>query len=271
MTLALVGVVSDPGDPDRANEDGWGTAGPYAWVIDGATGLGDERLLAGPSDAAWLAGALGAALAEAVEAPDPAALLAAAAARVEARFRAERRRAPREQYEMPTASVVVCRADGDALDIAELGDCTALVRAGGTVMRPGGSPAGRVAERVAAARLGAIGRTPEVMAYLRSVRNQANAPGGYAVFAPDAGCAVRARRHRVAGVDAALLMTDGYLAAVEDYGLYDAPTLFHTAATDIREPLARLRTVEADDPDCRRFPRFKPSDDATAAFLRLAA
>lgn len=270
MTLAVVAAVSDPGSPGRANEDAWGTAGPFAWVIDGATGLGDERLLPGPSDAAWLAAALGAALADAAAAaPDPAALLHAAAVAVEARFVAERRRGPREQYEMPTAAVLVCRADGDELDIAELGDCAALVRAAGHVARPGGTPAGRATERGAAARLGAIGRTPEVMAYLRSVRNQANAPGGYAVFAPDAGCAVRARRHRIAGADAALLMTDGYLAAAADYGLYDAAALFDAAAADIGAPLARLRAVEMDDPDCRRFPRFKPSDDATAVFLEV--
>ena len=31
--------------------------------------------------------------------------------------------------------------------------------------------------------------------------------------------------------------------------------------------MAALRAVEAQDPDCLRYPRFKPADDATAVML----
>ncbi|MFL4993046.1 MAG: hypothetical protein ACJ8DV_17385, partial [Microvirga sp.] len=49
--------LSLPGS--RVNEDGTGLRGPFAWVIDGATGLSDEQLTSGGSDAAWLAGLVG--------------------------------------------------------------------------------------------------------------------------------------------------------------------------------------------------------------------
>ena len=46
--------LSLPGS--RVNEDGIGLRGPFAWVIDGATGLSEEQLTSGGSDAAWLSG-----------------------------------------------------------------------------------------------------------------------------------------------------------------------------------------------------------------------
>jgi hypothetical protein len=42
----------------RINEDGFELSGHCAWVIDGATGVLDERLTPGPTDAAWLVQAM---------------------------------------------------------------------------------------------------------------------------------------------------------------------------------------------------------------------
>jgi hypothetical protein len=33
--------------------------------------------------------------------------------------------------------------------------------------------------------------------------------------------------------------------------------------------LRQVRAAEADDPDCKKYPRFKPADDATAVMLRM--
>ena len=63
-------------------------------------------------------------------------------------------------------------------------------------------------------------------------------------------------------------MTDGYEAAVDDYALFTPAELMAAAQTDIRAPLDAARAVEAADPACVRFPRFKPSDDATAILVR---
>lgn len=271
----VVGALSNPGDPGRPNEDAWGRADAFVWVIDGATGLGDERLLNAPSDAAWLAAALGAALeAAAADAADPVALLTAAAAAVEARFVAERRRSPREHYEMPTAAVLVAHVTPSAIAIAELGDCAIYLAASDEVLRHGGTETGRAAERGGASRLmGGGGRwTAETLAYLRSVRNMANSPGGYAIFAPDATCATLARTHRQASpIGTALLVSDGYDAAVQGYGLFSESGLLAAASERLAGPLEALREVERADPDCTRSPRFKPSDDATAVLIRTIA
>ncbi len=269
----MVDGLSEPGHPDRANEDAFGACGAYAWVIDGATGLAETPLLDAPSDAAWLAAALGAALAAlAHDAPDPAALLVAAAAEVEARFHAERIRAPRERYEIPTASVLLARFAGEGIDLVELGDCGLYVAAEGAVARYGGSARGRAGERSSAARLNGATRRddPDVLAFLRAARNRANAPGGYPIFAPDADAARHARRHHHAAPSGeALFVTDGFDAAVEDYCLYSPASLVNAARGGLPGPLAAIRAAERDDPEGLRYPRFKPSDDATALLVRF--
>ena len=77
---------------------------------------------------------------------------------------------------------------------------------------------------------------------------------------------------RVAGGDDVLLMSDGFAALVDAYGAYDGPGLFAAVAERGLAALAvELRAIERDDAACRRFPRFKASDDATALWLRIAA
>lgn len=270
--LAALGVVSQPGSAARPNEDAAGAAGRFAWVIDGATGLGDEPLLDAPSDAAWLAAVLDEALGTAAAgARDAAGLLAAATAEAERRFLRDRRRAPAARWEIPTAAALVVEALPDGLAVVELGDCAVYVAAGGAVVRIGGLETGRATEQGSARRLmsGGRGRTPEVLQYLRTVRERANTPGGYSIVAPDASTAAAARRHHVrCGAADALLVTDGYEAAVDDYRLFTPAELVAAASADLRAPLAAARAVEAADPDCVHYPRFKPSDDATAILMR---
>lgn len=270
--MIVLDAISEPGS-GKANEDGYGSKGAFAWVIDGATGLGDEPLTDGPSDAAWLTAVLGAALAEyALQTDDPVALLERAAALAAARFEAERRRPPQERYEIPTAAVLVARFGAD-VSIAELGDCGAWIEAGGALVRFGGTQPARDLEKTSARRLMTSGatRSPETMDYLRAVRNRVNTAEGDPVFAPDADCARRARRHHISAASGlALLVTDGFEAGLDDYGLFTGETLMRAAEREgLARPVAAIRSVERDDQDLTRFPRFKPSDDATAILVRF--
>lgn len=276
MTLRVLGHITDPGRAGKANEDGFGARGAFAWIIDGATGLGDEPLLPqAQSDAAWLTAVLGEALeAGAEEADDPMTLLTGAARIAEARFNAERVRAPKERYEIPTAAVLLAHFEDGAVEIVDLGDCAIYLEAPDGPHRYGGTEAGRALEKANAQRhmAGGGGRTGAVVEMLRAVRSTANTPEGYPIFAPDAESVARARRSRHAGHSgAALLLTDGFEAAIEDYGLHTSQSLLDAARTDLAAPLEALRAVERADPDCTRFPRFKPSDDATALLVSHGA
>ena len=275
--LTVRDAVSAAGREGKANEDGFGAVGRFAWIIDGATGLGDENLLDAPSDAAWLTSVMSETFAaHAAAASGPVALLEHAASIAETRFAAERKRAPAERYEIPTAAVLVAEFRPGEVKIAEIGDCASYLQAdAGTVTRFGGTEEGRALEQANARKLmaGGGGRTPDVLAFLRSVRNKANTPDGYQIFAPERGSAagVRVHSHGWHGAGDALLLTDGFEAAVEDYALYDPPGLMRAAREGLKGPLEALRAVEKADPECKRYPRFKPSDDATALLVRFEA
>ena len=53
--LRVVATLSGPAKADRANDDRAGWNDCCAFVIDGATGLGDRQYMGPGSDAAWLA------------------------------------------------------------------------------------------------------------------------------------------------------------------------------------------------------------------------
>ncbi len=271
--LHLIEQISAPGRPERPNEDGYGTAGPYAWIIDGATGLADAPLTKAPSDAAWLTAAIHTAFTENADAPTPDALLKRANTAVAARFRAERIRVPQERYEVPAAAFILARDNGDHIEIAELGDCALLVADAAGHAHYGGTPEGRAGEKANAANImcGSFERTPAVLANLRASRAGANAPGGFPIFAPETwdGEGARIHRHALSGPADALFMTDGYAAALLDYDLFDEAGLMAAARAGLSGPLGQIRATEADDAGNTRFPRFKQSDDASAMLVRF--
>ncbi len=102
MKLELVDSLSLPGDPRKANDDAFAFRENAAVVLDGATGLG-ERLLPGPSDAAWLS-RFGANRLMAYMADGATPLEAVTAALFDAQtsFEQLRRREPADRYETPS-------------------------------------------------------------------------------------------------------------------------------------------------------------------------
>lgn len=122
---------------------------------------------------------------------------------------------------------------------------------------------------------------PEHRALLQKLRTHQirhlnnGAPGGYwvAEAVPEAARHAVVRSWPTADIADILVMTDGVSAGVEEYGLY--PTwedlaqacLTGSPATVVRA----IQDAEADDPDGRRWPRYKVSDDKALAFLRFAS
>jgi serine/threonine protein phosphatase PrpC len=71
--------------------------------------------------------------------------------------------------------------------------------------------------------------------------------------------------------DVLLLVTDGFWRLVDTYCQYSERSLFAAALGGGVRPLAReLRAIEAADEECRRYPRLKARDDATALLVRIA-
>jgi serine/threonine protein phosphatase PrpC len=280
MRFELRDSLSLPGDATKPNEDAFAHAPRFAAVIDGATGLG-EQLMPGRSDAHWLAQFAARRLVAHARADEGHLRdwLRFAAMDAEKSFGALRRRAPKENYEIPFASLIALSLQEGALDAAWFGDCAALIRSDdGALKLIGETFDRRAAERERAARMGpkpaSAGVREEFLPSLRASRNKVNTKRGEWLFAPNPECAAHAQASRVTVSAGALLLlaTDGFLALVADYARYSPASLLAAAESRGLAALAEeLRTIEADDPEGSTFPRFKKSDDATALLLSVAA
>lgn len=278
MTLEVLDQISLAGRTGKANEDAFAARTRAAIVLDGATGLG-EQLLPGPSDAAWLsrfgANRIMSYVGDGARARDA---ITAALFDAHISFEHLRKRAPKENYEMPFASLMLAVEDDTAIEFAWYGDCAAIVgRAGGEVRLIGEALAKRARESARAKSLAeskgeavaGAGLREAFLPALRAARNLVNTERGGYLFGPDVIAADHVATERVGGVHDILLTSDGFLALASDYGRYTAETLLASAKQKGLEALAtELRDIEANDPDGKQFPRFKKSDDATAVLLR---
>lgn len=281
MPFEILDTLSLPGDPLKPNDDAFGHTGNAAVVLDGATSLGDP-LMPGDSDAAWIAHFGARRLMAHVrdgEAPQDA--LRYALADAEKSFKALRRREPAEQWEMPFASMAFAFEAPDGFEFLWYGDCAGLLqRPGEKVEMLGESLAAKAREARNAAKIAkemnlapvASSELARTLPSLRQARNRLNS-GSHWVFSPDARAAEHvAVKHIVAPRGSLLLLTsDGYLAPVSDYGRHTAQSFMDKAVAKGLGLLAdELREIEDADPQGRKHPRFKKSDDATAVLLRLA-
>jgi hypothetical protein len=280
-------VIRDQGSSagGAANEDIAGTADHgavrTAWVLDGATGIGGrEHVPDGPTDAAWLARALSAGLAETDPADQPVrGYFAAVIDQVARHYRAlVPHHAALPPYALPSAAGVWLRVSGNRLEIAHQGDCVAVVEQGGrirvfgTVDQTGLDDinglvvASRASGPVAGKLLDVLGDQ------LRDRRARLNQPGGYWMLGvdPRAAAAIAVEEFDAEPGTRVLLCSDGYWRLVDHFHRYDAAGLLAASfERGVGALLDELRAIEAGDPDCIAFPRVKPMDDATAMILRF--
>lgn len=281
MRFDILDMLSLPGNPAKPNDDAFCHSETLAAVFDGATGLG-EQLLPVDSDAAWIArrGAEGLIL---HETPDlsPREILSRAAFDAEKQFHELRLRPPAETYEIPFASMMLLSAREDRMEALWFGDCAALVKPPnasanivGDALDKRAAEAARVAKLAAAKNLApaaGVSRA-EYLPALRAARNRMNTVEGSWAFSPDARCAEHAQSLAFAAPSGThmLLVSDGFLALASDYLRYDADTLLEAAISKgLRALYNELRAIEDADPEGRKYPRFKKSDDATAVLLQV--
>lgn len=307
MSFELLDRLSLPGDPAKPNEDSFAFLDHAALLLDGATPLGPP-LLPGKSDALWIAQFGARRLAAHLKDGDPPLeALRHALADAEKSFAGLSRGPIREKWQTPCAALMMVaplclprdkpsedisprqrlrRAGGESrgqasteLEFLWFGDCCALIAQEGHVEIVGEALKARSEERDRAERLArkknlgsALGvDRPEIEPLLRAGRNRINSGRNW-LFSPDVRAADHvARRTIQAGAGAELLLaSDGFLALVSDYGAYDAASLMNAVRHQGLAALGgELRAVEAADPEGKKFPRFKKSDDATALYFRL--
>jgi hypothetical protein len=274
MHLDVIQSLSIAGDSSKANDDRTGAGHAHAWVIDGATDLGEPGLLGNRGGAAWIAAEADRAFAAAPEDGSIEQICRIVFEQVAARFAGQRTREP-ESWEIPSASFLAVAVADNVVDCAWLGDCAALLIRDGHAMRIGPQRDIRddetdLARSVAHHGLGSVKRSPPVLDVLRQARSR---PGRQVLGVDPTGAEqiYYSSQPCVAG-DELLLMTDGFVAVTDLYRLIDQAALPGLLAKGgLAGIAAQLRAAEADDAECLRWPRFKQGDDATAIWLRVAA
>jgi len=272
--------LSLPGS--RVNEDGIGLHGPFAWVIDGATGLSDEQLTSGGSDAAWLAGIVGDRLRDLAGEGDADSVLHRLESAVDEAFReAIAHVSEIDDHQAPSAClglIEVRPEEGGRFRIHGrfFGDVIALVPTAQGIVRWSDERA-KPFERKTLAALGARehepGSIPEaVRRQILENRGRLNQTDGYWVVNPRRPWAGRELRFE-AQVDAGapiVLATDGFMRLVDVFGAY-SDSLLHArlAAGQGAELMQELRERERGDLMAGAYPRVKTHDDAT--FLVISA
>lgn len=286
--ISIIDTISDPGKPGRPNEDRLGHNRDTAFVIDGATGLGDRQFMEGfGSDAAWIAEFAAIRFAERLDRDaDPRTVLRQVSEDARDAFTAVAGDQPR--YAWPLCSLTALQTTDTGFRWFGLGDsCLYLLHDDGTsdfvIPIPGAYEweQHRAAEHIA--RVGGIGAAgvanddPETLEDLRRGRALQNTPDGttwtFGVV-PEAADHLALVDVPVHGGGAtALLCSDGLADLVALYKLYEPATLIQRAATaGLTSLVAELRHMEREiDPDGLKYPRYKQSDDTTAILMRLEA
>lgn len=267
----LIQSISLAGNAAAANDDRAGAGSRLAWVIDGATDLGPPGLMGAQGGAAWIATSADHAFAAARAAPLAAVVTSVFAALADA-YHVTRRRDPLGRWELPSAAFLCVALEQQRVEIAWLADCACLHLRGGTVRRlgPQSNPAEtQEAEAIRSAGLDLLPtRSAPTLERLRA--NRARAERRVLGVEPGHADAVHYDTLDVAPGDELVLMTDGLAALIDDYGLSPGDFAALLRAEGLHGLATRLRAIEAEDADCGRYARFKPSDDATGLWLRIA-
>lgn len=286
MRLHILDEISLPGRTSRPNEDAFGHTAECAFVIDGATGLGPNLLVANhDSDAAWLAAFARVHFEEMVRPGRPLADIVRHVNRLAARiveYAAAGETIP--AWQLPIAAFSMVRIETGATVVHGLGDCSVTaVGMNGKTFAHTPMPGNRAYEMrkareaiAAAGGLSAIASLAdhaETREALRQSRAEYNRSGAAWLL----GTAAEAGDHLATaslGLEppfTGLLMTDGFAALAEAYGRYGSAELVRLAEGNglahLGDKLRHIETVE--DPDGIAHPRFKVSDDATAILFRV--
>lgn len=177
----------------------------------------------------------------------------------------------------PSATVVMLARSSDAMRWLVLGDATLVTQTTGWDAQVTSDQ--RLSNTSKAERAAVLtgdsadgGHAERIAALSAAQRKHRNTPDGFWIAATDPDAAYHAYTGEQSVASGAgwraALMTDGASAAIDTYGLTDwNGALDLLAKTGASHFLAMIRAAEAGDPDLKRYPRMKVSDDATVVYV----
>jgi len=262
-----VTASSDPGSPDKPNEDAVVICADTVAVLDGATARTDTGCIHG---VAWFIEHLAKALAQHSDLSPANALVSAISATADQ----HRDTCDLAHPGTPSAAVAIMQARSGVLRYLLIGDITLIIDTarGLQVMTDDRVGTTARAERAAADSLpsGSAEKNHALVRMKHAELASRNVPGGFWVAAADPAVVTNALTGEIPlrEVRHAAMLTDGAVRAVDPLKLYDWPALLAELSTSGPDELIRqVRAAEDADPAGVRWPRNKIHDDATVALL----
>ncbi|MGP3774230.1 protein phosphatase 2C domain-containing protein [Streptomyces sp. SDT5-1] len=258
-------LTTEPGDPDRPNED-------YVSVVAPAAGLGGSLVVLDgvtppPTDdgcrhsVPWFTARLGGALVELSVSRRDLSLADALGAAIARTAEAHRDTCDLSHPRTPQATVVLARWDAEQVEHLVLSDSALLVEA------PDGGVTALLDDR--------LDRVPRANLVSNEVADATvrNKEGGFFTAAADPSVARRAVTGTLPRTDVRALagLTDGVTRWVEKFHEGDWADLFTLVRKEgAQAAVARVRALEDADAESRTYlRRSKTHDDATVAYVEL--
>lgn len=273
MHFDLLQSISLNGNLEKPNDDRLGATSDLAWVIDGATDLGEPGLLGSQGGAAWLAATASTSFAQTRETSIQA-TCESVFDRIEAQFEAQRTREVTAAWEIPKAAFAAAQLVGDRLGVGWAADSPMLQITADTIRWCTGEPDTSEEASDALALGTGVGAAAELTGAVLDDRRAHRSRGEHFALSSNkqnSSAVTRYAEFPVADGDEVILMSDGFASLVTDYNRYTAAHLVDALRTKgMHQLMQELRVIEEEDAACVRFPRFKVSDDASALWLRIS-
>ena len=269
---------------NAVNEDFAFSTERYGVVIDGATGLVEMPLISPDfaTNAQWFSHAAGEALCAALESgmpPEQALVDAVDKTRGELESALGRPAGSLDPAVAPSATLALAVVGEKDVELWGLGDSplVALMRDGELVVSTDevlealdAHVVDRMVERSAGRDLTVAERRALVRDEVLANRRLRNTPGGYWCLDATGEGLAHARRLTIPRADVVAVagMTDGIFRAFGQYGMAPLAEWMRDATYfSARRLCDRIRTLEAEDAQLRRYPRMKVGDDASLFWL----
>lgn len=278
MKLKLAGHISQ--GSGTVNEDAIGYIGDpddvqAAWALDGVTGINDRSLGLQGSDAQWFVARIDAHLRSLL--PEVRNIQSVMSGIVDRLIDDLAHITLPDNYDPPAACIAAICKIGSEWQAMRLGDCRLLAEDKEGFHRivdfPNDDFDHWVTAEAVRLRAGGLSNLKDIAQALQPAlfaeRRRRNRPGGYGVIEADRACLAFAEYMPLADPSAVLLASDGFFRLVDHYAETTESELLRraVAGSGVASLYDTLRAIELGDPDCRKFPRLKPGDDASAIAL----
>jgi len=251
-------------------------------VMDGASGLSDMPLLPGNSDARWFVEKCADSIEKLSEdrAMTLTSIIRETVRSVEREFYKSIQVDVAETYQFPSSGIAMGRLLSGELNALLLGDCRLLInRMNGLHYNYVGSEKLEKLDALAIEEMSRYLRKYDyhesrarVLGTLRKHRAMMNTADGYWVLSFSDGVEHHGLRinHVLEAGDLVMMVTDGFYRLVDTFHVFSSEELVKICSKDgLSHVGSMLRELEFNDRDCRRVPRLKPSDDASALLICL--